>query len=141
MLKGNANHSKPTHATDFQSARATGFLAAGNSASVANPMHIRTNATPFGPMERSPSAIKRKEAPQMSPGMMRSSQPLVNCSMMSSIQSFLPNCLSTSPPDEQDAIASQILASLTDEQEWKERFAAALRHYDSWRSIRCEQLV
>ena len=27
------------------------------------------------------------------------------------------------PPDEQDAIASQILASLADEQEWRRRFA------------------
>ena len=31
------------------------------------------------------------------------------------------------PPDEQDAIASQILASLADEQAWKLRFAAAKR--------------
>jgi hypothetical protein len=28
------------------------------------------------------------------------------------------------PPDEQDAIASQILASLADEDAWKKRFAA-----------------
>ncbi len=28
------------------------------------------------------------------------------------------------PPDEQDAIASQILASLADEYAWKKRFAA-----------------
>ncbi|MGB9456986.1 MAG: hypothetical protein WCB12_13140 [Bryobacteraceae bacterium] len=27
------------------------------------------------------------------------------------------------PPDEQDAIASQILASLADEEDWKKRFA------------------
>jgi hypothetical protein len=27
------------------------------------------------------------------------------------------------PPDEQDAIASQILASLTDEESWKKRFS------------------
>ncbi|MEO8100320.1 MAG: hypothetical protein ABI811_21655 [Acidobacteriota bacterium] len=27
------------------------------------------------------------------------------------------------PPDEQDAIASQILAALTDEEGWKKRFA------------------
>ena len=27
------------------------------------------------------------------------------------------------PPDEQDAIASQILASLSDEEAWKKRFA------------------
>jgi len=30
----------------------------------------------------------------------------------------------TLPPDEQDAIASQILASLADEEAWKRRFAA-----------------
>jgi hypothetical protein len=29
----------------------------------------------------------------------------------------------TLPPDEQDAIASQILAALADEEAWKERFA------------------
>jgi hypothetical protein len=29
----------------------------------------------------------------------------------------------TLPPDEQDAIASQILASLADEENWKARFA------------------
>ncbi len=29
----------------------------------------------------------------------------------------------TLPPDEQDAIASQILASLADEEDWKRRFA------------------
>lgn len=29
----------------------------------------------------------------------------------------------TLPPDEQDAIASQILASLADEEAWKSRFA------------------
>jgi hypothetical protein len=30
----------------------------------------------------------------------------------------------TLPPDEQDAIASQILAALADEEAWKRRFAA-----------------
>ena len=30
----------------------------------------------------------------------------------------------TLPPEEQDAIASQILASLADEEAWKHRFAA-----------------
>ncbi len=78
MLSGNANQSKPSHATELQAARATGFLADGNSASVANPITIRTKATPFGPIERNPSAIKRKEAPQIKPGMRRRIQPLVN---------------------------------------------------------------
>jgi hypothetical protein len=31
--------------------------------------------------------------------------------------------VSALPPDEQDAIASQILASLADEEGWKQRFA------------------
>lgn len=31
--------------------------------------------------------------------------------------------LTALPPDEQDAIASQILASLADEEAWKKRFA------------------
>ena len=31
--------------------------------------------------------------------------------------------VSALPPDEQDAIASQILASLADEEAWKQRFA------------------
>ena len=85
MLRGNANQSKPSHATDGRSARATGFLAEGNRASVANPMQIRTKETPLGPMERRPSAMKRKEAPQMRPGIMRSSHPLVNYSIIASI--------------------------------------------------------
>jgi hypothetical protein len=32
--------------------------------------------------------------------------------------------VSALPPDEQDAIASQILASIADEDTWKEQFAA-----------------
>jgi hypothetical protein len=31
--------------------------------------------------------------------------------------------VSTLPPDQQDAIASQILASIADEETWKKRFA------------------
>ena len=78
MLKGNANQSKPNHATAPQSDRATGFLAEGNKASVANPMLIRTKVRPLGPIARKPSAIKRNDAPQISPGMMRSNQPVFN---------------------------------------------------------------
>jgi len=78
MLSGKANQRIPSHATECQSARAIGFLVEGNSASVANPMAIRTKTTPLGPIERKPSAIKRKDAPQIIPGVMRSSQRLVN---------------------------------------------------------------
>jgi hypothetical protein len=77
ILSGNANQSSPSQATDPQSARATGFLADGNNASVRKPTAIRKNATPLGPIERNPSAMKRKEAPQMRPGRTRSSQALV----------------------------------------------------------------
>ena len=81
MLSGKANHNNPSHATEPQCARATGFLADGNNASVANPTQIRTNETPFGPMERSPSAMSRKEAPQMRPGMTSRSQSLFKFSL------------------------------------------------------------
>lgn len=56
---------------------ASGFLAAGKQASVAKPMQIRTKQTPFGPIAFKPSAMKRNEAPQMRPGRMSNSQPLV----------------------------------------------------------------
>jgi hypothetical protein len=44
---------------------------------VAQPMQMRTNVTPQGPIARKPSAMKRNEAPQIRPGMMRSSQPVL----------------------------------------------------------------
>jgi len=74
MLSGKANQSTPSHATAPQSARATGFLAAGNRASVENPMQILKKVTPFGAIARNPSAMKRKEAPHMRPGTMRSAK-------------------------------------------------------------------
>ena len=77
MLSGKANQSRPSHATEPQSARATGFRAEGNRARVRKPIEMRTNAMPLGPMERSPSAMKRNDAPQMRPGMMSSSQSAV----------------------------------------------------------------
>ena len=76
MLSGKANQRRPRSAICHRSALATGFLAAGNSASVAKPMQIRRNEIPFGPADFSPSAINRKEAPQMRPGTIRSSQPV-----------------------------------------------------------------
>lgn len=45
-------------------------------------MAIRRNATPLGASERSPSAMKRKDAPQINPGTIRRSQPAVNQSIM-----------------------------------------------------------
>ena len=76
ILRGNANQSSASHATELRSARATGFRADGNQASVANPIQIRTKQTPLGPIARKPSAINRKEAPQMRPGATRSSHAL-----------------------------------------------------------------
>ncbi len=42
---------------------------------------------------------------------------------MSSILDKALEKITALPPDEQDAIASQILASLADEEAWKKRFA------------------
>jgi hypothetical protein len=66
-----------TMVAKLQSARATGFLAAGNKARVRKLIVMRTNATPLGPMERNPSAMKRNHAPRMRPGMTSSSQSAV----------------------------------------------------------------
>jgi hypothetical protein len=43
---------------------------------------------------------------------------------MSNLLDRLLEKISALPPDEQDAIASQILESLEDQEEWKRRFAA-----------------
>ncbi len=71
---GKPIHSVPTTTIPSHSLGGTDFHARGNSASVMKPITIRTNATPLGPMDRRPSAIKRKEAPQIRPGMRTSSR-------------------------------------------------------------------
>jgi hypothetical protein len=68
MLAGTGECS-PCHAD-----RSAGLRAAGNNVRVANPMHRRTKAMPFGPIAFNPSAMKRNVAPQMSPGVAISNQ-------------------------------------------------------------------
>src|SRR4051812_6243748 len=82
ILSGDANQSRPSHATEAQSFFATGCRAEGNKASVPNPTQMRTNATPLGPIERRPSAMNKKEAPQMSPGTTSKSHALVKYPIM-----------------------------------------------------------
>src|SRR5580704_8998930 len=74
MLSGNASQRTPSQAIPAQSDRTTDFRAAGNRERVAKPIRIRTNVTPFGPMARIPSAINRKDAPQINPGTINSIQ-------------------------------------------------------------------
>lgn len=74
MLSGKAIHTTPRSAIAPQSRRLTERHDAGNSASVAKPIRIRTNVTPFGPIARDASAMKRNDAPQMTPGMINSNQ-------------------------------------------------------------------
>ena len=78
IVRGNANHSNPSQTTEPQSPRSTGFREEGNNASVANPTQIRMKQTPFGPSERSPSAMNRNDAPEIRPGITSSSQPVFN---------------------------------------------------------------
>ena len=68
MLSGNASHSTPSAAVPAQSARATGRRADGNRDSVRKPIAMRVNVTPFGATASRPSAMNRKDAPQMTPG-------------------------------------------------------------------------
>jgi hypothetical protein len=70
MLSGNAIQSTPTSAMPGQSSRPTGRREPGNSASVRKPTRMRVNVTPFGPIASRPSAMKRNDAPQMTPGTM-----------------------------------------------------------------------
>ena len=74
MLIGNANHSRPRAATRFQSLRTIGCRAPGTRLSVRKPMRMRMNVTPSGATAVSPSAMKRNEAPQITPGRTMSSQ-------------------------------------------------------------------
>src|SRR5262245_61448150 len=74
MLSGNAIHSTP-RTTPFQrSEDPRRRRAAGTSDSAPKPMARRTKVTPFGPIERRLSAMKRYEAPQMRPGRISSAQ-------------------------------------------------------------------
>jgi hypothetical protein len=74
QLSGKASHSTPSNATPGQAERGIGRRAEGRNARVAKPTRIRTKVTPLGPIARSPSAMKRKEAPQITPGTTRRSQ-------------------------------------------------------------------
>src|SRR5580704_16925031 len=73
MLRGKANHKTPTRAMPGHADRAMRLRAAGNKARVIHPIDKRTKVTPLGPIAFNPSAIKRKDAPQMSPGIAISS--------------------------------------------------------------------
>ena len=70
MLSGKAIQSTPTSAVPSQSSRLTGRREPGNSARVRNPTRMRVKVTPLGPIASSPSAMKRNDAPQMTPGTM-----------------------------------------------------------------------
>ena len=74
-VNGKANQRTPSQKTEGQSARSTDLRAEGKQARVRKPMTMRTKATPLGPMARSPSAMKRNDAPQIRPGRMSKSQP------------------------------------------------------------------
>jgi len=71
MLRGKAIQSTANRATAPQSERGTGRREAGSRDSVTKPTRMRTKVTPLGPIDRSPSAMKRNEAPQMIPGSVR----------------------------------------------------------------------
>ena len=68
MLSGNAIQSTPTSAVPSQSSRRIARREPGNSARVRNPTRMRVKVTPLGPIASSPSAMKRNDAPQMTPG-------------------------------------------------------------------------
>jgi hypothetical protein len=68
MLSGKASHSTPSAAVPAQSARTTGRRADGNRDSVKKPIAMRENVTPLGATASRPSAMNRKDAPQITPG-------------------------------------------------------------------------
>ena len=68
MLRGKAIHNTPTQAMATRSCRRTGPRAAGKRDSVAKPIAMRRKVTPLGAMASSPSAMNRKDAPQIKPG-------------------------------------------------------------------------
>ena len=68
MLSGKAIQSTPTAAVPSQSSRRIARREPEKSARVTNPTRMRVKVTPFGPIASRPSAMKRKEAPQMTPG-------------------------------------------------------------------------
>jgi hypothetical protein len=74
MHSGNAIQSTPSNAVPRQSAREIGPRAAGIIDRVMNPMAMRMKATPNAPTDSSPSAMKRNDVPQITPGPSRSSQ-------------------------------------------------------------------
>src|SRR6476661_11032327 len=70
MLNGKAIQSTPTSAMPSQSSRLTGRREPRNTARVRKPTRMRVKVTPFGPITSRPSAMKRNDAPQMTPGTM-----------------------------------------------------------------------
>jgi len=74
MLSGNAIQSTPTSAVPVQSERLIDRREPENSDRVRKPTRIRVKVTPFGPIASRPSAMKRKDAPQMVPGTMSRTQ-------------------------------------------------------------------
>src|SRR4051812_22136984 len=74
MLSGNANQRTLSAMMPRHADLSMGFLAAGNKESVAKPIAMRMNETPFGAIARRPSAMKRNDAPQMTPGVATRSQ-------------------------------------------------------------------
>src|SRR3954463_3462511 len=78
MLSGNANQRTLSAMIPRHADLSMGFLAAGKKESVAKPIAMRMNETPFGAIARKPSAMKRKDAPQMMPGVATRSQSVVD---------------------------------------------------------------
>src|SRR4051812_40797077 len=78
MLSGNANQRMLSAKIPGQADRSMRFRAAGKKESVAKPMAMRMNETPFGPIARRPSAMKRNDAPQITPGVATRSQSAVD---------------------------------------------------------------
>src|ERR1700722_9569240 len=75
MLSGKAIQRTPIAPMPIQSDRKTGLRDPGNKESVPKPIRMRRKVTALGPTTRMPSAMKRNEAPQTSPGSTSNSQP------------------------------------------------------------------
>ena len=78
MLSGNANQRMLNAKMPGHADRSMGFRAAGKKDSVAKPIAMRMNETPFGPIASNPSAMKRNDAPRMIPGVATRSQSAVD---------------------------------------------------------------
>src|SRR3954468_1748176 len=78
MLSGKANQRMLRATIPGHADLSMGLRAAGKNESVAKPIAMRMNETPFGAIARKPSAMKRNDAPQMMPGVATRSQSAVD---------------------------------------------------------------